>query len=320
MRTIRFIPVTPLLFAALGTDAQPYPIKPVRIIVPSAPGGGTDITVRFLTPRLTEYLGQPFVVENRGGAATVIGTELAARAAPDGYTLLMASSALTVNPAMIRKMPYDAARDFAPISLVNISPNVLVTHPSLPVRGVKEFIALAKSRPGQITYASSGVGSSLHLTMEYFMAETGLRMNHIPYKGSGPANIDVIAGHAVSLMGSMISVAPFIRDGRMRALGVTSLKRSPFVPEVPTIAEAGVAGFESIQWYGMLAPAGVPREIVTRMNEAVARAVREPAIRKRFAEDGTDPAGGTPEDFALVIRNDIAKWHRVVKQAGIKPD
>jgi tripartite-type tricarboxylate transporter receptor subunit TctC len=310
-----------LLLASMAVHAQtPYPVKPVRIIVPSAPGGGTDITTRLLNLRFSEYFGQPFVVENRGGAATMIGTEMAARGAPDGYTLLMASSALTVNPAMIKKMAYDATRDFAPVSLVNVSPNVLVTHPSLPARNVREFIALAKARPGQITYASSGVGSSLHLTMEYFMAESGIRMNHIPYKGAGPANIDVIAGHAVALMGSMFSVAPFIRDGRMRALGVTSLKRSPIVPAVPTIAESGVPGFESIQWYGLLAPAGTPRDIVAKLNEAVVRAVREPAIRKRFADDGVEPAGSTPEAFAAVIRDDIAKWHRVVKQAGIKPD
>jgi tripartite-type tricarboxylate transporter receptor subunit TctC len=310
-----------LLLASASACAQSsYPVKPVRIIVPSAPGGGTDITTRALNPRFTEYFGQPFVVENRGGAATVIGTELAARGAPDGYTLLMASSALSVNPAMMRKMPYDAVRDFAPVSLVNSSPNVLVTHPALPARSVKEFIALAKARPGQITYASSGVGSSLHLTMEYFLVESGLRLIHVPYKGAGPANIDVIAGHAVSLMGSMISVAPFIRDGRMRALGVTSLTRSPIAPRVPTIAESGVPGYESIQWYGLLAPAGTPREIVAKLNQAVVRAVREPAIRKRFADDGVDPAGSTPEAFATVIRNDITKWQRVVKQAGIQPE
>jgi len=321
MHIIALALIAVLPFAALAAHAQPnYPLKPVRIIVPSAPGGGTDITLRLLTPRLIEFLGQPFVVENRGGGATVIGTDLAARAAPDGYTLLMASSALTVNPAMIRKMPYDAARDFAPISLVNTSPNVLVTHPALPTRNIKDLIALAKAKPGQIAYASSGIGSSLHLTMEYFMAETGLRMNHIPYKGAGPANIDVIAGHAVTMMGSMISVAPFIRGGRMRALGVTSLKRAALLPDVPTIAEAGVPGFESIQWYGMLAPAAVPRDIIARLNEAVVRAVREAPIRKRLQEDGTDPAGSTPEEFAAVIRDDIAKWHRVVKQAGIKPD
>ena len=290
----------------------------MRIIVPSAPGGGTDITTRALNLRLIEYLGQPFVVENRGGAATMIGTEMAARGAPDGYTLLMASSALSVNPAMVKKMAYDAVRDFAPVSLVNSSPNVLITHPSLPARNVREFIALAKARPGQITYASSGVGSSLHLTMEYFMADSGIRMNHIPYKGAGPANIDVIAGHAVAMMGSMILVVHFIRDGSMRALGVTSLTRSPIVPTVPTIAESGVPGYESIQWYGLLAPAGTPRDIVVKLNEAVVRAVREPAIRKRFAEDGVDPVGSTPEAFATVIRDDIAKWHRVVKQAGIK--
>ena len=230
----------------------------------------------------------------------------------------MASSALSVNPAMVKKMAYDAVRDFAPVSLVNSSPNVLITHPSLPARNVREFIALAKARPGQITYASSGVGSSLHLTMEYFMADSGIRMNHIPYKGAGPANIDVIAGHAVAMMGSMISVVHFIRDGRMRALGVTSLTRSPIVPTVPTIAESGVPGYESIQWYGLLAPAGTPRDIAVKLNEAVVRAVREPAIRKRFAEDGVDPVGSTPEAFATVIRDDIAKWHRVVKQAGIK--
>ncbi len=313
--------LVPVLLAGAPAHAQTvYPVKSVRIIVPSAPGGGTDITTRALNQRLIEYLGQPFVVENRGGAATMIGTEIAARGAPDGYNLLMASSALSVNPAMVKKMAYDAVRDFAPVSLVNSSPNVLTTHPSLPALSVREFITLAKARPGQITYASSGVGSSLHLTMEYFMAESGIRMNHIPYKGAGPANIDVIAGHAVAMMGSMISVAQFVRGRRMRALGVTSLKRSQILPAVPTIAESGVPGYESIQWYGLLAPAGTPRDIVAKLNEVVVRAVREPAIRKRFAEDGVDPVGSTPEAFATVIRDDIAKWHRVVKQAGIKPE
>jgi len=297
-----------------------YPTKPIRLIVPSVAGGGTDISARLIAPRLSEYLGQQVVVENRAGAAMMIGGEAVARAAPDGYTLLMGISTLTINPSIHPKMPYDTLRDFAPVSLAVTLPNVLVTHPSLPVTTVKELIVFARSRPGQLNYGSAGVGSSLHLSMELFLSMTKLRMVHIPYKGSAPALVDMLAGQIVVMTGTMITVIPHIRGGRLRALGVTSATRSQVAPDVPSIAEAGVPGYESVQWYGVLAPAGTPREVITRIHDGVVRALQDAVIRKRFLDDGVEPVGSSPEEFAALIRADMAKWAKVVKDAGIKAE
>jgi tripartite-type tricarboxylate transporter receptor subunit TctC len=297
-----------------------YPTKPIRLIVPSVAGGGTDISARLIAPRLSEYLGQQVVVENRAGAAMMIGGEAVARAAPDGYTLLMGISTLTINPSIHPKMPYDTVRDFAPVSLAVTLPNVLVTHPSLPVKTVRELIVFARSRPGQLNYGSAGVGSSLHLSMELFLSMTKLRMVHIPYKGSAPALVDMLAGQIVVMTGTMITVIPHIRGGRLRALGVTSATRSQVAPDVPSIAEAGVPGYESVQWYGVLAPAGTPREVITRIHDGVVRALQDAVIRKRFLDDGVEPVGSSPEEFAALIRADMAKWAKVVKDAGIKAE
>jgi tripartite-type tricarboxylate transporter receptor subunit TctC len=297
-----------------------YPTKPIRLIVPSVAGGGTDISARLIAPRLSEYLGQQVVVENRAGAAMMIGGEAVARAAPDGYTLLMGISTLTINPSIHPKMPYDTVRDFAPVSLAVTLPNVLVTHPSLPVKTVRELIVFARSRPGQLNYGSAGVGSSLHLSMELFLSMTKLRMVHIPYKGSAPALVDMLAGQIVVMTGTMITVIPHIRGGRLRALGVTSATRSQVAPDVPSIAEAGVPGYESVQWYGVLAPAGTPREVITRIHEGVVRALQDATVRKRFLDDGVEPVGSSPEEFAALIRADMAKWAKVVKDAGIKAE
>jgi tripartite-type tricarboxylate transporter receptor subunit TctC len=283
-------------------------------------GGGTDISARLIAPRLSEYLGQQVVVENRAGAAMMIGGEAVARAAPDGYTLLMGISTLTINPSIHPKMPYDTVRDFAPVSLAVTLPNVLVTHPSLPVKTVRELIVFARSRPGQLNYGSAGVGSSLHLSMELFLSMTKLRMVHIPYKGSAPALVDMLAGQIVVMTGTMITVIPHIRGGRLRALGVTSATRSQVAPDVPSIAEAGVPGYESVQWYGVLAPAGTPREVITRIHEGVVRALQDAIVRKRFLDDGVEPVGSSPEEFAALIRADMAKWAKVVKDAGIKAE
>lgn len=309
------------LCAAADAHAQEkYPARPIRVIVPSVAGGGTDISARLVAPKMSETLGQPVVVENRAGAASIIGSDLVAHAAPDGYTLLMGISTLTINPSIHAKLPYDTVRDFAPVSLVVTLPNVLVVHPSLPVKSVKELIAFARVRPGQLNYASAGVGSSLHLSMALFMSMAKLKMTHVPYKGSAPALVDMLAGQIEVMTGTMITVIPYVRDGRLRALGVTSLKRAAVAPELPTIAEAGLPGYEAVQWYGLLAPGATPREIIAKLNEAVARATQDAAIRKRFLDDGVEPVGGTPEEFAALIRSDTAKWAAVVKDANIKAD
>ena len=309
-----------LCCATAQAQTQTFPSKPIRVIVPSVAGGGTDITARMIAPKMSEFLGQQVVVENRAGAAMIIGSEAVARAAADGHTLLMGISTMTINPFVHKKLPYDTVRDFAPISQIVSLPNVLVVHPSLPARTVREFVVMAKARPGSLAYGSAGVGSSLHLSMVLFESMTGIQLSHVPYKGSAPAVLDMIAGQTVAMTGTMLTVIPYIRNGRMRALGLTSLARSSVAPDVPTIAESGVPGYESVQWYGLLAPGNTPREVITKIHDAAARATRDPAARKRFQDDGAEPLGGTPEQLAAVIRDDMAKWEKVVRAAGIKPE
>ena len=310
-----------LALAAAAAQAQPsWPARPIRIVVPSAPGGGADITARIIAPKLSEQLGQQVVVENRAGAGTMIGGEVVARAAPDGYTLLMGISTLAINPAMYRKVPYDALKDFAPISQVVSLPNLLVTHPSLPVKTVKELIAFAGTRPGQINFASAGVGTNPHLSMELFLSQTGLKMVHVPYKGAGPGIVDTVAGHVSVMTPSIISGLPHVKGGRLRALGVTSAKRAGGAPDIPTIAEAGVPGYEAVQWFGALAPAGTPREIVGRLHGEIVRVLQAAEVRGRLSGDGADPVGSSPEEFAAFLRAETAKWAKVVKDAGIQPE
>ena len=305
---------------ALPVAAQNYPTRAVRLVVPSAPGGGTDISARILAPQLSQFLGQQVVVENRAGAGTMIGGEAVARAAPDGYTLLMGISTLAINPAMYKQVPYDALKDLAPISQAVSLSNVLVVHPSLPAKSVKEFVALVKPRPGQINFASAGVGTSPHLSMELFLVMTGLKMLHIPYKGSGPGVTDLIAGHVPAMMPNMLSAQPHIKSGRLRALGVTGSKRAPGADDIPTIAEAGVPGYEAVQWYGLLAPAAVPRDIITKLHSGVVRALQNPEVRQRLLNDGAEPVGSSPEEFAAYLRSETAKWAKVIQAAGIKPE
>jgi len=317
--------LTALLSAALSLSVtahaqQNYPTRPIRLVVPSSPGGGTDITARIIAPKLAEYLGQQVVVENRSGAGTMIGGEVVARAAPDGYTLLMGISTLAINPAMYRKVPYDALKDFAPISQVVALPNVLVTHPSLPAKSVKELIALAKSRPGQINFASAGVGTNPHLSMELFLSMTGVKMVHVPYKGSGQGVIDLIAGNVTVMMPSILTALGYVKDKRLRALGVTSAKRAGGAPEIPTIAEGGVPDYEAVQWFGVLAPAGTARDIVARLHQEIVRTVQTPDVRQKLVNDGADPVGSAPEEFAAFIRSETAKWAKVAKEIGIKPE
>ncbi len=297
-----------------------YPTRVVRLIVPSSPGGGTDISARILAPQLTQFLGQQVVVENRPGAGTMIGGEAVARAAPDGYTLLMGISTLAINPAMYKKVPYDALKDLAPISQAVALSNVLVIHPSLPSRNLKEFIGFVKARPGQINFASAGVGTSPHLSMELFLVLAKLKMLHVPYKGSGPGVTDLIAGHVPVMMPNMLSAQPHIKSGRLRALGVTGTKRAPGADDIPTIAEAGVPGYEAVQWYGVLAPAGTPNDIISKLHAGVVRALQNPDVKKRLLNDGAEPVGSSPAEFAAYIRSETEKWAKVIKAAGIQPE
>ncbi len=321
MNKIKYLScIIALSLLALPVAAQSYPTRAVRLVVPSSPGGGTDISARILAPQLTQFLGQQVVVENRPGAGTMIGGEAVARAAPDGYTLLMGISTLAINPAMYRKVPYDALKDLAPISQAVSLSNVLVVHPSLPAKSVKEFVALVKPRPGQINFASAGVGTSPHLSMELFLVMTGLKMLHVPYKGSGPGVTDLIAGHVPAMMPNMLSAQPHIKSGRLRALGVTGSKRAPGADDIPTIAEAGVPGYEAVQWYGVLAPAGTPRDIISKLHTGVVRALQNPEVRQRLLNDGAEPIGSSPDEFAAYLRSETAKWAKVTQAAGIKPD
>ena len=310
-------------FVLAGMQAhaqQAWPVRAVRIVVPSAPGGGADSTARIIAPKLSEQLGQQVVVENRSGAGTMIGSEVVARAAPDGYTLLMGISTLAINPSMYRKVPYNALKDFAPISQVVSLPNVLVTHPSLPAKTVKELVAFARARPGQLNYASAGIGTNPHLSMELFLTLTGLKMLHVPYKGAGPGIVDVVAGHVSVMTPSIISGLPHVKGGRLRALGVTSAKRAGGAPDIPTIAEAGVRGYEAVQWFGVLAPAGTSRELVARLHGEIVRLLQAADVRNRLFADGADPVGSSPEEFAAFLRAETAKWAKVVRDAGIQPE
>jgi len=321
MQRILMAALAAALVVSHPADAQqPYPSKPMRLVVPSAPGGGTDITARVMAPRLSEFLGQQVVVENRAGAGTMIGGEVVARAAPDGYTLLMGISTLAINPAMYKKVPYDALKDFAPITQTVSLPNILVVHPSLPAKTVKELVAFAKARPGQIQFASAGVGTNPHLAAELFLSMTGTRMLHVPYKGSGAGVIDVIAGHVPVMTPSILTGLPHAKAGRLRALGVTSSKRAGGAPEIPTIAEAGVPGYEAVQWFGILAPAGTPRPVIDRVHRESVRALQSADVKDRLQADGADPVASTPEEFAAFLRSETAKWAKVVKAVGIQPE
>jgi tripartite-type tricarboxylate transporter receptor subunit TctC len=308
------------MMAAGFACAQPYPAKPVRLIVPTSPGGGTDFSARTIAPKLSELLGQSVVVENRAGGGTIIGNELVARSAPNGYTLLMGISSLTSIPYLHAKVPYDLLKDLAPVSQVVTVPHLLVAHPSLPVRSVKELVTFAKAHPGQVNFGAGSAGSNPHLAMELFNHMAGIRMVHVPFKGQGPAMSDLLGGHTSLMMANLLSALPHAKAGRLRALGVSSGRRARVAPEIPTLAEAGARGFEVVQWFGVLAPAQTPPEIIARVHAAVARAVRDPAVSDRFVNDGAEPIGSTPDEFAAVISADLRKWSRIIKDAGIKLD
>ena len=309
------------VFGSTTAAAQSYPAKPVRIVVPFAAGGGTDIVARALGAKLGEALGQTFIVENRAGVAGAIGAEFAAKSAPDGYTLLMGSSGpIVLNPSLQAKLSYDPLRDFTPVALITTMPFLTVVHPSLPVRSVKELIAFAQARPGQLNYASPGSGSSTHLATELFKAMARVDIVHVAYKGVAPATTDLISGQVQMLTGDLNTLTPHVKSGRMRPLAVTGAKRSSVMPDLPTIAEAGVPGYEASGWFGMLAPAGTLPQIVRRLNGEIVNALASEDLRVRLAGLGGEVAGGTPEQFGDHLRREIAKWSKIIRTLGLKPE
>ncbi len=308
------------LLAALPVAAQ-YPAKPIRLVVPFPPGGATDIVARVVADKLTQAMGQPVSVENRPGAGGTIGSDLVAKATPDGYTLLMATTSThAVAPALYAKLPYDALRDFTPVANVASSPLILVVSSSLPVSNVKELAAYAKANPGRLSYASSGNGTVNHLTGEMLKTAIGADLVHVPYKGSALAFPDVMEGRVPLMFDYAISMLPQIKTGKMRALAVTSLKRTATLPDIPTMDASGLPGFESILWLGLFAPPATPRDIVAKVNAEVAKLLQLADVRDKFAQQGADPVGGSPEQFAALIRADIAKWGKIVKDSGAKAD
>ena len=302
--------------------AQAYPSKPMRLITQFGPGSSGDTVVRTFAQPFSELLGQPVVVENQAGASGNLGMSTVAKAQPNGYTLGIASGTThTIGPALKRKMPFDPIKDFTFISTMAKYISILTVRPSVPATNVKELIAHIKSRPGQMQFASAGVGSMPHLMMEFFVSMAGLKMNHVPYKGAGVALVDVIAGHVPLMAANILSTLPQVRAGKLRAYGVTSAKRSPGAPDIPAISESGLPGYDAVTWFGVLAPAGLPRDIVTRLHTNVVRAVNDAGVRKRFIDDGADPSpSASPEAFAALIRSEVRKWATVIKDAGIQPE
>ena len=301
-------------------SAQQYPAKPVRVIVPFGAGGPADIYARYLAQRLQEPMGQTFVVDDRPGAGSIIGTDLVAKSPPDGYTLLLMSNTHTVNESLVQKKPFALMKDFVPIAPINYSDLVLVVHPSVPAKSIKELIALAKAKPNGLNYASSGTGTPYHMAGELFKAMAGVQIVHIPHKGSGEARTSVMSGQVEIMLDAITTMAPMARAGRVRALGTTGLKRSTVLPDVPTIAEAGVKGYEATIWLGIMAPTGTPKPIVDRLNAEIGKIVTRPDVKKAWNEQGAEPMVMAPVEFEKYLNADIAKWANVVKVAGVKPD
>lgn len=304
------------LLAATPCVAQMYPAKPIRIIVPFAPGGPNDLLARLVGQKLTEAWGQQVIVDNRPGGGTIIGTDLAAKAPADGYTLLMTSTSTAVNPSLKKKLPYDTLNDLARVIRLAASPNVLVVHPALPARSVAELIKLAKGKPGEIAYASGGTGAATHLAGELVCILGGVKMTHVPYKGAGPATVDLISGQVQWMFGTILPTMPHIKSGRLRPIAVSSERRTPVLPDVPAVAET-LPGFEATSWYGIFAPAGTPGPVIAKLNDEIARIMKSNDVAQSLTSDGTVPVADTPEEFDRFFREDIAKWGKVIRQAGI---
>ncbi len=315
MRTL----LAALLAAPLIACAQSYPAKPVRIIVPFAPGGGSDLAGRLVAAKLSERMGTQFIVENRPGAGSNLGAELAVKAAPDGYTLLLISASYTVNPS-VYKLSFDPINDITPIIQISGGPYVVAIHPSVPANNLKEFVEYAKKQPEKLAYGSSGSGSIMHVASEYFLDAAKIKVLHIPYKGTGPAVADTIGGQVQLVFGAVPVTLPHVKAGRLRALAVTTDKRIAAAPDLPTVAESGYPGYEVTNWHGLVGPKGLPRDIVARLNREIGEVVKGEEMKKNLAADGLEPAGGSPERFGQILKNEMTRWAKVVQQAGIKLD
>jgi len=310
-----------LLCATMAwSQSGPFPNRPIHVIVPFPPGGAVDPIARSITPKLEEAWGQPVVVDNKPGAATIVGSDFVAKSAPDGHTVILVATSFTVNPSAYSKLPFDPVKDFAPISLVSRLPNMLVVNSKLPVNSVKELIDYLKARPGQVNFSSIGYGSTQHLAGELFKSVAGVNMVHVPYKGSGPSMMSVVSGETSVTFDSVFLLTPQVKAGKLRALAATGMKHTPLVPNLPTASESGLPGFDVGGWVGFLAPAATPREIIQKWHREVARIVQLPEVRDRQISQGLEPVGSTPEYFAELIKSEIAKWGKVVKQAGIRLD
>ncbi len=314
---LTFWAISATLLIAPAVQAQNYPVKPVRIVVPTAPGGGTDLIGRLLAQNLSSQLGQQFMVDNRGGAGTTIGTAAVAKSPADGYTLLLTHSSLAFNATYYNKLPYDTLKDFAPVSLVAEQPFLFAVHPSLPVKTVAQLITLAKKNPGQIAYSSGGTGSGPFMGAELFKQQAQVNILHVPYKGAGPAFTDLMGGQVQMMIATLSLGMPHAISGRVRALGVTSAKRLGATPQLPTVAESGLPGFEFSAWYGVLAPAGTPAAVMTRLHQAVGKAMTAPETREKF-EDGLIPLSSTSDEFTAYLKQEVIKWGNVVKASGVK--
>jgi tripartite-type tricarboxylate transporter receptor subunit TctC len=309
-----------LLAAAPPAHAQKYPERPIRMVVPFAPGGGTDIIGRIVGQGLSEALGQPVVIDNRGGAGSTLGTEIAAKSPADGYTLLFGNISLAFNATLYTRLRYDTLRDLAPVTLAAVQPNIMVIHPAIPARNLKEFIDLARANPGKYNYASAGTGSGTHLAAELLKLLTKIDIVHVPYKGTGPALTDLLGGQVNMMVSTFASALPHVKSGRMRALAVTTAKRSPATPDVPTLVEGGVPGFDYSTWYGLLAPAGTPKAVIDTLNAATHRVLRRDDIRQRLEQQGVDPVMNSPAEFTAYLKSETEKWGKVVKATGAKPE
>jgi len=306
--------------ALAQSGATKFPQKPIRIIVPYPAGGPTDLTARTIAPRMTEALGQQLIIDNRSGGSTIIGTELVVRAPADGHTLLMVTSTISINPSVQKKLPYDTLRDLAPVTIVVSTPFSLVTHPALPVRTTMELVKLAKARPGQLMYPSSGIGSANHLAVSLLSLTAGMQATHVPYKGTAQGLADLLAGHVQFALNNPLSTLPQVKQGKLRLLALTSQKRLPLLPDVPTVAESGVPGYEAGNWHAMLAPGGTPSDVVARLRNEVVAALAVPEVRTQFTNGGAELGGMTPEAFSAYLRAEVAKWAKAVKVAGVQPE
>ena len=306
--------------AAADPASGSYPVRPIRLVVPQSPGGGTDLYARLIAAPLSERLGQSVVIDNRAGAGSLIGTDLVAKAAPDGYTLLGISSSITIIPSIYKEVPFDPVRDFAPVALLSSYPHLVVVHPAVPVNSIKELIALAKAKPGALNFASAGAGTPTQLGAELFNSLAGVKMVHVPYKGGGPALTALLGGEVQVYFGPIATVLPHVKAGKLKALAVTGAKRSPIFPELPGVGEAGLPGFVQDAWNGLMAPARTPPAIIKKLNREIGVVMNMPALRERFAAQGVEAGGMSPEELASMLRSEIAKWSKVVRQAGIKPE